>query len=48
MEAIATATGLAAKCSLLYVLSAVRIPKCRSSLVKVDQCIVVSATTRPD
>jgi len=37
-----------ARCSLRYALSVVKTPKCRSSLVKVDQSTAVSATAKPN
>ena len=44
----AVASGRTGKCSRLYVLSAVRKPKCLSNLVKVDRYIVTIATVRPE
>jgi hypothetical protein len=45
---IAIATNLNAKCFLRYVPSAAQLPRCHSSLVKIDRCIVEIATTRSD
>ena len=40
---VATVPEANAKCSLLYVLSVARKPKCRLNHEKIDQCIVASA-----
>jgi len=45
---VAVATDPGDKCSPQYVLSVAKIPKYHLSLVKVDQCIVVSATVSKD
>ncbi len=45
-ETVATAIDPGAKCSLRYAPNAVKKLKYHSSPVKVDQCIVVSATVR--
>ena len=42
------ATDPGDKCSPQYALSVAKIPKYHLSLVKVDQCIVVSATVSKD
>ena len=48
MEMMVTATDPGAKCSPQYALSVVKTPKYHSSPVKVDRCIVVSATVVSD
>ena len=47
-EMVALATDPNAKCSRQYAPSVAKRPKYRSSLVKVDQYIVVTATVRSD
>ena len=45
---VVVVTGADARCSLLYVLSVARKPKCLSSLVEIDQYIVLIATTKAE
>jgi len=46
MEMIAMATGLSARCFLLYAPSVEKIPRCHSSHAKIDRFIAAIATIR--